>query len=58
VQSTSLLARAKEWAAGGKLGIALDDNPYDDNVAGEDGRNPKWTLTLLVEECPPDLILL
>jgi hypothetical protein len=44
--------------AGGKLGIALNDSPYDDNLTGEQGRNPKWTLTLLVEECPPDLILL
>jgi hypothetical protein len=43
---------------GGKLGIWLNDSPYDDNLAGEGGRNPKWKLTLLVEECPPELILL
>lgn len=44
--------------AGGKLGLWLDDAPYQDNAAGVDGRNPKWQLTLLVEECPPDLVLL
>lgn len=43
---------------GGKLGIWLNDNPYLDNQAGEGGRNPKWSLTLLVDECPPDLVLL
>lgn len=43
---------------GGKLGLWLDDAPYQDNAAGVDGRNPKWQLTLLVEECPPDLVLL
>lgn len=42
---------------GGKLGIWLNDNPYTDNSAGDNGRNPKWKLTLLVEECPPDLVL-
>ncbi|HEY2367236.1 MAG TPA: hypothetical protein VGH87_12660, partial [Polyangiaceae bacterium] len=31
---------------GGKLGLWLSDNPYSDNVAGENGRNPKWALTL------------
>lgn len=44
--------------AGGKLGIWLNDTPYEDNEAGTAGRNPKWSLTLLVEQCPPDLILL
>jgi hypothetical protein len=43
---------------GGKLGLWLDDAPYQDNMAGENGRNPKWQLTLLVKECPPDLVLL
>jgi hypothetical protein len=42
---------------GGKLGIYLNDAPYDDNGAGQGGRNPKWKLVLL-GECPPDLILL
>jgi hypothetical protein len=32
---------------GGPLGIWLQDSPYSDNLAGVDGRNPKWTLTLL-----------
>lgn len=45
-----------EWK-GGKLGIYLNDAPYDDNGAGEGGRNPKWKLVLL-GECPPDLVLL
>jgi hypothetical protein len=39
---------------GGKLGVWLNDNPYVDNVAGENGRNPKWQLTLL-GACPPYL---
>jgi len=43
---------------GGKLGIWVEDSPYTDNSAGDNGRNPKWKLTLLVEECPPDLVLL
>jgi hypothetical protein len=33
--------------AGGPLGVWLQDSPYTDNVAGEGGRNPKWSLTLL-----------
>lgn len=33
--------------AGGKLGVWLQDNPYSDNAAGADDRNPKWTLKLL-----------
>jgi hypothetical protein len=39
---------------GGKLGVWLNDNPYLDNVAGDDGGNPKWQLTLL-GTCPPYL---
>lgn len=35
--------------AGGKLGVWLQDSPYTDNLAGQDGRNPKWQLTLLGE---------
>jgi hypothetical protein len=33
--------------AGGKLGIWLQDSPYSDNVAGEGGRNPRWSLAKL-----------
>jgi hypothetical protein len=40
--------------AGGKLGIWLNDDPYTDNVAGPDGGNPRWQLTLL-GACPPDI---
>jgi hypothetical protein len=39
---------------GGKLGIWLNDDPYTDNVAGPDGGNPRWQLTLLAT-CPPDI---
>jgi hypothetical protein len=39
---------------GGPLGVFLDDNPYTDNVAGEQGRNPKWRLTYLAS-CPPGI---
>ena len=35
---------------GGTIGVWLQDNPYTDNLAGQEGRNPKWQLTLL-EEC-------
>jgi hypothetical protein len=30
--------------AGGTIGLWLQDDPYDDNVAGTDGRNPTWSL--------------
>jgi hypothetical protein len=43
--------------AGGKLGIWLNDAPYLDNQAGTGGRNPKWSLTLLVDKCPPEIVL-
>jgi hypothetical protein len=33
--------------AGGKLGLWLQDSPYSDNLAGVDGSNPTWSLTLL-----------
>jgi hypothetical protein len=33
--------------AGGRLGVWLQDSPYSDNLAGVDGRNPSWSLTLL-----------
>lgn len=39
--------------AGGKIGVWLSDSPYSDNVAGVDGRNPKWSLTLLGANCTP-----
>jgi hypothetical protein len=39
--------------AGGKIGVWLSDSPYSDNVAGVDGRNPKWSLTLLEGDCTP-----
>jgi hypothetical protein len=32
---------------GGPLGVWLQDNPYSDNVAGVNGRNPRWDLALL-----------
>jgi hypothetical protein len=38
---------------GGKMGVWLNDNPYVDNIAGDNGRNPKWRLTLL-GACPPE----
>jgi hypothetical protein len=30
--------------AGGRLGVWLDDQPYDDNVYGLDSRSPTWSL--------------
>jgi hypothetical protein len=37
---------------GGELGLWLSDSPYTDNVAGDNGRNPKWSLTLIGQPCP------
>lgn len=37
---------------GGQLGLWLGDSPYSDNVAGDNGRNPKWSLTLVGQPCP------
>ena len=37
---------------GGALGLWLADYPYSDNVAGDNGRNPKWSLTLIGQPCP------
>jgi hypothetical protein len=34
--------------AGGPIGLMLDDNPYTDNVAGENGRSPTYRLS----SCP------
>jgi hypothetical protein len=36
---------------GGPLGLWLNDDPYTDNVAGDNGRNPRWSLTLF-GPCP------
>jgi hypothetical protein len=41
--------------AGGQLGIWLQDSPYTDNLAGEGGRNPKWSL-VRIGECPPPVM--
>jgi hypothetical protein len=38
---------------GGVLGVWLQDSPYSDNLAGLNGRNPAWTLTLLGACVPP-----
>lgn len=32
---------------GGVIGVWLQDSPYSDNLAGENGRNPSWSLTRL-----------
>jgi hypothetical protein len=37
---------------GGPLGVWLLDDPYSDNVAGDNGDNPKWSLELLQGTCP------
>jgi hypothetical protein len=39
---------------GGPLGVWLNDTPYLDNVAGDNGRNPAWSLVFL-QACPPNL---
>jgi hypothetical protein len=52
--AANLALPAKEFQfAGGKIGVWLSDSPYSDNVAGVDGRNPKWSLTLLEGNCTP-----
>lgn len=38
--------------AGGKLGIWLKDDIYGDNSAGENGKNPSWTLSRVTADCP------
>jgi hypothetical protein len=54
--AASLAIPAEEFDFdGGKIGVWLNDNPYQDNVAGEDGGNPKWQLTLL-GTCPPNIV--
>jgi len=47
VAANLLLPPSEFDFAGGKLGVWLQDSPYSDNLAGVDGRNPKWMLTLL-----------
>jgi hypothetical protein len=32
-----------------EIGVWLQDSPYTDNLAGQDGRNPNWKLSLLGE---------
>jgi hypothetical protein len=47
VAANAALAPIEFDFAGGKLGVWVLDSNYGDNVAGTDGRNPKWKLTLL-----------
>jgi hypothetical protein len=51
VAANAVLASIDFEFAGGKLGVWLADNNYGDNVAGVDGRNPIWKLTLLDGAC-------
>jgi hypothetical protein len=53
VNANLLLDKPKEFDFdGGPLGLWLADSPYTDNVAGDNGRNPKWSLTLVGQPCP------
>jgi hypothetical protein len=46
--SENLKLPAKEFDFdGGVLGVYLQDSPVEDNIAGENGRNPKWALKYL-----------
>lgn len=47
VAANAALAPIEFEFVGGKLGVWVLDSNYGDNVAGTDGRNPKWKLTLL-----------
>ncbi len=38
--------------AGGKLGLYLRDDIYEDNSEGEDGKNPYWSLSVISTSCP------
>lgn len=51
VAANKALEPAAFHHAGGPLGVWLEDNPYSDNVTGQDGRNPKWRVTR-VGDCP------
>jgi hypothetical protein len=47
VTANQALAPKEFDFAGGQLGVWLQDSPVSDNLAGEDGRNPKWKLERL-----------
>jgi hypothetical protein len=47
VAANKTLAPTEFDFAGGKLGVYLLDSNYPDNIAGDNGRNPKWQLSLL-----------
>ncbi len=47
VTASKLAAPLRISHPGGPLGVYLVDSPYEDNVAGENGRNPSWKLTAL-----------
>jgi hypothetical protein len=51
VAASKLAAPVDFQFDGGPIGVWLQDSPYSDNVAGENGRNPKWDLTLLGGDC-------
>jgi hypothetical protein len=38
--------------SGGRIGVLLQDTPYQDNLPGDDGRSPTWRLTAL-RACEP-----
>ncbi len=47
-EAASRQTPAQEFAhTGGRLGVWLQDSPYTDNLAGENGRNPRWRLVRL-----------
>ncbi len=47
VAANQLVAPIEFAFDGGPIGVWLEDYPYTDNLAGMNGRNPKWDLTLL-----------
>ncbi len=51
VAANALLAPIEFDFAGGVLGVWVSDDNYYDNVAGLNGRNPVWKLTLLNGAC-------
>lgn len=51
VRASLALAPVEFAFTGGRLGLWLNDFPYDDNVAGENGRNPTWQLTRFDGPC-------
>jgi hypothetical protein len=44
VQANLALPPVELTLAGGSLAVRLEDNPYDDNVPGPNGRSPTWEL--------------